>query len=191
MDEYLKLKVRQVEYATKYEGQGQGDNNILSRMQHGLSKVKKLEDYARDLTKEMSNLPPNVDLQKKLRKDLLELIMRDKFYPAKVEQFNDWPLIVLKAEINRIERVKNDPKMKRSARNWSKFKKFSAELTLEYKRKRAELVAAKYRSAKAISKWSRQYIDQTYKKLEKLRETDPTTPKKSAYKSKTTNEPKQ
>ncbi|MFS7964036.1 hypothetical protein Hanom_Chr08g00745381 [Helianthus anomalus] len=88
-DEYLKLKVKQAEYIAKHEGKGQGDNNISSRLQHGLSKVKKLEDYARDLSKEMSNLQPNADLQKKPRKDLFELIMRDKFYPAKVEQFKD------------------------------------------------------------------------------------------------------
>ncbi|MFS7954386.1 hypothetical protein Hanom_Chr07g00629661 [Helianthus anomalus] len=124
-------------------------------MQHGLSKVMKLEHYARDLSKEMSNLPPNVDLQKKLRKDLLELIMRDKFYPAKVKQFKDWPLIALKAEINRIERVKIDPQMKRSTPDWNKYKKAIAELTLEYKRKKAELVAAKYGLAKTISKWFR------------------------------------
>ncbi|MFS7890166.1 hypothetical protein Hanom_Chr00s000007g01615551 [Helianthus anomalus] len=104
MDDYLKLKAKQAEYVAKHEGKGQGDNNISSRMQHGLSKVKKLEDYARDLSKEMSNLPPNADLQKKLRKNLLELIIRDNFYHAKVEQFKDWPLTTLKAEVNRIER---------------------------------------------------------------------------------------
>ncbi|MFS7960336.1 hypothetical protein Hanom_Chr08g00702031 [Helianthus anomalus] len=109
MDEYLKLKARQTELQAKYEGLGQGDSNISSQMQHGLSKVNNLEDYARDLSKEMSNLPLNDDLQKKLRKDLLEIIMRDKFYPAKVDQLKDWPLITLKAEINRNERVKNDP----------------------------------------------------------------------------------
>ncbi|XP_022019616.1 muscle M-line assembly protein unc-89-like [Helianthus annuus] len=191
MDEYLKLKARQAELQAKYEGKGQGDGNISSGMQHGLSKVKKLEDYARDLSKEMSNLPSNTDLQKKLRKDLLELIMRDKFYPAKVEQFKDWPLIALKDEVNRIERIRNDPQMKRSAPDWNKYKKTIAELTLEYKRKKAELVAAKYGSAKTISKWFRQYIDMVYEKLEKLRETDPIAPKKPTYKSKTTDEPKQ
>ncbi|MFS7945918.1 hypothetical protein Hanom_Chr06g00529801 [Helianthus anomalus] len=141
-------------------------------MQLGLSKVKKLEDYARDLSKEMSNLPPNADLQKKLRKDLLELIMNEKYYPTKVEQFKDWPLIALKAEVNRIERIKNDPQMKRYAPDWNKYKRTIADLTLEYKRKKAELVATKYGSAKNISKWSRQYIDMVYEKLEKLRETD-------------------
>ncbi|MFS7969784.1 hypothetical protein Hanom_Chr09g00813261 [Helianthus anomalus] len=70
LDEYLKLKVKQDELQAKYEGQGENDNSISSRMQLLLSKVKKLEDYARDLSKEMSDLPPNTDLQKEMRKDL-------------------------------------------------------------------------------------------------------------------------
>ncbi|MFS7946987.1 hypothetical protein Hanom_Chr06g00542721 [Helianthus anomalus] len=139
----------------------------------------------------MSNLPPNADLQKKLRKDLLELIMSEKFYPTKVEQFKDWPLIALKAEVNRIEKIKNDPQMKRSAPDWNKYKKTIADLTLEYKRKKAELVAANYGSAKTISKWLRQYTDLVYEKLEKQRETDPTIPKKPAYKNKKPDEPQQ
>ncbi|MFS8018817.1 hypothetical protein Hanom_Chr15g01396521 [Helianthus anomalus] len=106
MEEYLKLKAKQAELHAKYEGQGESDGRISSRMQIALSKVKKLEDYARDLSKEMSNLPPNADLQKEMREDLLELIMRDKFYPTKAEQFKVWPLIALKAEANRIERVR-------------------------------------------------------------------------------------
>ncbi|MFS7998289.1 hypothetical protein Hanom_Chr12g01151911 [Helianthus anomalus] len=139
----------------------------------------------------MSNLPPNADLQKELRTDLLKLIMSEKFYPAKVEQFKDWPLIALKAEVNSIERIKNDPKMKRSAPDWNKYKKTIVDLTLEYKRKKAELVAAKYSSAKTISKWLRQYTDMVYEKLEKFRETDPTAPKKPAYKNKKPDEPRQ
>ncbi|MFS8020101.1 hypothetical protein Hanom_Chr15g01411581 [Helianthus anomalus] len=98
MDEYLKLKAKQVEYIAKQERKTKGDTNVSSRMQHGLSKVRKLEDFARDLSKEMSNLPPNVDHQRKLRKDLLELIMSDKPYPAKEHQFKDWPLTALKEE---------------------------------------------------------------------------------------------
>ncbi|MFS7916714.1 hypothetical protein Hanom_Chr03g00180581 [Helianthus anomalus] len=156
-----------------------------------LSKVKKLEDYARDLSKEMSNLPPNPNLQKEMRQELLKLIMRDKFYPTKVEQFKDWPLIALKAEANRIERISYDPGMKRSAPDWSKYKKKIADLTLEYKRKKQELVTTKFGRAKAIEKWSRQYTNMVYAKLEKKRETDPTVPKKPAYRDKKVDEPQQ
>ncbi|MFS7935120.1 hypothetical protein Hanom_Chr05g00399751 [Helianthus anomalus] len=191
MDEYLKLKARQAELRSKYKCKGKGDNAFSSQMQFLLTKVKQLEDYARDLSKEMSNLPPEVGLQKDPRQDLLALIMSEKFYPAKVEQFQNWPLVALKTELNRIERINRDLGMKRSAPNWSKYNKKIADLTLEYKRKRGELVAAQYGTARQISKWSRQYIDQTYNKLEELRRTDPTAPKKPAYKDKKADDPKQ
>ncbi|MFS8006310.1 hypothetical protein Hanom_Chr14g01247731 [Helianthus anomalus] len=55
IDEYLKLKAKQVEYIAKEESKGLGDTNLSSRMQHGLSKVRKLEVFARDLSKKMSN----------------------------------------------------------------------------------------------------------------------------------------
>ncbi|MFS7967832.1 hypothetical protein Hanom_Chr09g00790371 [Helianthus anomalus] len=76
---------------------GQGDNAISSRMQFLLTKVKQLEDYASDMSKKMSNLPPDADLQVDLRKDLIELIMSENFYPAKAEKFQDLPLVALKA----------------------------------------------------------------------------------------------
>ncbi|MFS7905615.1 hypothetical protein Hanom_Chr01g00049741 [Helianthus anomalus] len=122
MDENLKLKARQDEIRSKLECKGKSDNEISSHMQFLLTKVKQLEDYARDLSKEMSNLPPEADLQQEMRKDLA-LITREKFYLAKAEQFRDWPLIALKHEATRIERIKNDPGMKRSAPNWSKYKR--------------------------------------------------------------------
>ncbi|MFS7919603.1 hypothetical protein Hanom_Chr03g00214591 [Helianthus anomalus] len=63
IDEYLKLKAKQAEYMSKEESKGLGDNNLQGQKQHGLSKVRKLEDFARDLSKTMSNLPPNVEAQ--------------------------------------------------------------------------------------------------------------------------------
>ncbi|MFS7929448.1 hypothetical protein Hanom_Chr04g00332661 [Helianthus anomalus] len=191
MDEYLKLKARQAEIRARVECKEESDNAVSNRMQFLLTKVKQLEYYARDLSKEMSNRPPEPDLQTEMRKDLLELIMREKFYPAKVEQFKDWPLMALKSEVNRIERIKNDPGMKKSAPNWSKYKKAIADLALEYKRKKQELVAAKVGTAKAIAKWSRQYTDMAYERLERRRETDPTVPKKPTYKDKKADDPQQ
>ncbi|MFS7978403.1 hypothetical protein Hanom_Chr10g00915091 [Helianthus anomalus] len=58
MDEYLKLKAKQAEYIAKQESKGKGDTNLSSRMQHGLSKVRKLEDFARDLSKECQIFHP-------------------------------------------------------------------------------------------------------------------------------------
>ncbi|MFS8007197.1 hypothetical protein Hanom_Chr14g01258111 [Helianthus anomalus] len=103
MDEYLKLKDMQAEIRARLECKGENDNAFSSHMQFLLIKFKQLEDFARDLSKEMSNLPPEVDLQQEMRKDLLALIMREKFYHAKVEQFQDWPLIALKHEANIIK----------------------------------------------------------------------------------------
>ncbi|MFS7945158.1 hypothetical protein Hanom_Chr06g00520881 [Helianthus anomalus] len=54
MDEYLKLKAKQAEYIAKKESKGKCDTNLSSRMQHGLSKFRNLEDFARDLSKEIS-----------------------------------------------------------------------------------------------------------------------------------------
>ena len=73
--------------------------------------------------------------------------------------------------------------MKRSAPNWRKYKKAIDDLTLEYKRKKQELVDAKVAPAKAIAKWTRQYTDEAYERLRKRRETDPSLPKKPDYKT--------
>ncbi|MFS8006311.1 hypothetical protein Hanom_Chr14g01247741 [Helianthus anomalus] len=87
--------------------------------------------------------------------------------------------------------MKNDPQIKKTAPKWNKFKKSSEDLPLQYKRKKVELVAAKYGTARAIGRWSRQYVDQIYDKLEKLRESDTTPPKKPEYKDHTTDKPQQ
>ncbi|MFS7997330.1 hypothetical protein Hanom_Chr12g01140481 [Helianthus anomalus] len=78
IDEYMKLKAKQAEYQAKEESKGLGDSNLQGRMQHGLSKVRKLEDFARDLSKKISNQPPNAEIQKTLRDDFLNIIMDTK-----------------------------------------------------------------------------------------------------------------
>ncbi|MFS8002216.1 hypothetical protein Hanom_Chr13g01199481 [Helianthus anomalus] len=191
IDEYLKLMAKQVEYMSKEESQGLGDNNLQGQMQHGLSKVRKLEDYDRDLSKSMSDLPPNNELQKTPRNDLLNIIMVTKPYKAYRSYFKDWPLGFLKEEFDRNELMKKDPQMKKSAPNWKKYKKFDVDEALRYKRKRAELVAANYGTARSIARWFKQNIDLTYKKLEELRKTYPSVPQKPVYNDETTNRPQQ
>ncbi|MFS8032348.1 hypothetical protein Hanom_Chr17g01556531 [Helianthus anomalus] len=78
LDEYLKVKARQAELIAKKESKGLGDRRYQGLMQHGHSKVKKLEDFARDLGKSMSKLPPNAGLQEELKVDYLGLIMKTK-----------------------------------------------------------------------------------------------------------------
>ncbi|MFS7948358.1 hypothetical protein Hanom_Chr06g00559061 [Helianthus anomalus] len=189
--EYLTLKVKQAEYMAKEESKGLGDSNLQGRMQHGLSKVRKLEDFARDLSKKMSNLPPNVELQKTLRDDFLNIIIETQPYKAYKSDFKDWPLEALKEEVDRIEKMKNDPKMLKSDPNWKQYNKVDADEALRYTRKRTELVAANYGTAKAIARWSKQNVDLTYKRLEELRKTDPTVPQKPVHNDETTVRPQQ
>ncbi|MFS7954485.1 hypothetical protein Hanom_Chr07g00631051 [Helianthus anomalus] len=139
----------------------------------------------------MSELPPNVVLQKELRIDYLDIIMRDKPNKAYRSHFKDWSFEDLKKEVNRIEMMNKDPKMKKSAPNWNKHKKVDVDEALRYKRKRAELVAANYGTARSIARWSKQDVYQTYKRLEELRKTNPTLPKKPVYDAETTNRPQQ
>ncbi|MFS8031973.1 hypothetical protein Hanom_Chr17g01552211 [Helianthus anomalus] len=88
IDEYLKMKAKQVELITKYVSKGKDDRNYQGTYQHELSKVRKSEDIARDLSKSMSELPLNV-LEKELRIDYLDIIMRDNPYKAYKYQFKD------------------------------------------------------------------------------------------------------
>ncbi|MFS7995171.1 hypothetical protein Hanom_Chr12g01114861 [Helianthus anomalus] len=168
IDEYLKLKAKQAELIAKEESEGLGDRRYQGLMQHGLSKVRKLEDFARDLCKSMLEMPPNVSFQKELRVDYLDLIMKIKPYKANKSQFKDWYLDALKEEINILEMMKKDPQMKKSTSNWNKFKKVDSDDALRYKRNRARLVTVGY--------GSKQDVDETYKKLEELRKKDPKVP---------------
>ncbi|MFS8029576.1 hypothetical protein Hanom_Chr17g01523891 [Helianthus anomalus] len=190
IDEYLKLKTKQAEYQAKQESKGLKDNNLQGRMQHGLSKVKKLEDFAKDLSKKMSNLPPNAELQKTLRDDFL--IIETNPYKAYRSNFKDWPLEALKEEVDRkTEKMNNDPKMRKSTTTWKQYKKVDLDEALRYKRKIEELVVANYGTARAIARWSKQNVGITYKKLEELRKTDLTVPQKPVYNDETTVRPQQ
>ncbi|XP_022024602.1 pollen-specific leucine-rich repeat extensin-like protein 2 [Helianthus annuus] len=122
LDEYLKLKAKQAEVIVKEESKGLGDRGYQGLLQHGLSKVKKLEDFAKDLSKSMSELPPNTGLQEELRVDYLDHIMKYKPYKVNRVQFRDWSVDALKEEIDRIAKMNNDPQIKKIAPNWKKSK---------------------------------------------------------------------
>ncbi|MFS7998343.1 hypothetical protein Hanom_Chr12g01152601 [Helianthus anomalus] len=76
LDEYLKLKARQVEYLGKEKCKGKDDRTAQGILSLELSKVSKIDDYAKDLSKSMSEKPINVKLDRELRKDYLDLIMQ-------------------------------------------------------------------------------------------------------------------
>ncbi|MFS7918121.1 hypothetical protein Hanom_Chr03g00197131 [Helianthus anomalus] len=88
IDEYLKMKTKQPELIAKHVSKGKGDKNYQGTYQYELSKVRKLEDFARDLSKSISELPP---------------------YKASRSQFNGWSLEALKEEQNRIKMMNKDP----------------------------------------------------------------------------------
>ncbi|MFS7906082.1 hypothetical protein Hanom_Chr01g00055161 [Helianthus anomalus] len=100
IDEYLKMKAKQAELIAKAVCKGKSDIDYQGTYQRELSKVRKLEDFARDLT-------------------------------------------------------------------------------------------AGCGAARSIGRWSKQDVDLTYKKLEELRKTDPTLPKKPVYDDETTDRPQQ
>ncbi|KAJ0886827.1 hypothetical protein HanRHA438_Chr09g0383821 [Helianthus annuus] len=149
MDDYLKIKARQAKLRAKVESESEGlsEEGIAKRLDFFLTKVKQIEEFAQELNKEKA------EQRKKLRKQYLAYIMKEKFYPAEEKQFEGWPIVALKHEADRIDRIKNDPTKKKNAPNWSKYKKLIADLTAEYKGKKKELVDAKMDTAEAISKW--------------------------------------
>ncbi|MFS7936262.1 hypothetical protein Hanom_Chr05g00413511 [Helianthus anomalus] len=153
------MKAKQAELITKYVCKGKDDRSYHGTYQHELSKVRKLEYFARDLSKSMCELPSNNRLEMELRIDYLDITMKDKPYKAYKSQFKNWSLEDLKEEVNRIEMMKNNPQMKKSAPKWNKHKKVDVDEALRYKRKRSELVAAGYRTAKSIARWSKQDVD--------------------------------
>ncbi|MFS8012613.1 hypothetical protein Hanom_Chr14g01322911 [Helianthus anomalus] len=77
-DEYLKLKAKQAELIAKEVSKGLGNKRYQGMLQHGLSKVSKFEDFAKDLSKSMPELPPNTGLQEELRVEYLDHIMKYK-----------------------------------------------------------------------------------------------------------------
>ncbi|MFS7948074.1 hypothetical protein Hanom_Chr06g00555721 [Helianthus anomalus] len=75
LDEYLKLKAKQAEVTAREESKGLGDRRYQGLLSHGLNKFRKLEDFAKDLSKSMSEQPLDTELEKKLRVDYLDHIM--------------------------------------------------------------------------------------------------------------------
>ncbi|MFS7962688.1 hypothetical protein Hanom_Chr08g00729561 [Helianthus anomalus] len=75
----------------------------------------------------------------------------------------------------------NSPLQKATPPDWKKGKQVDQNKALKLKRMREELVAAKYGNARSVSRWSECKIVETYKRLEQLREKDPTVPKKPVY----------
>ncbi|MFS7968904.1 hypothetical protein Hanom_Chr09g00802951 [Helianthus anomalus] len=50
IDVYLKMKAKQAEVIARVESEGLGDRKYQSLLSHGLDNVRKLEDFAKDLS---------------------------------------------------------------------------------------------------------------------------------------------
>ncbi|MFS7939121.1 hypothetical protein Hanom_Chr05g00447991 [Helianthus anomalus] len=146
-----------------------------------LSKVSKLEEFAKDLSKSISEKPITAGLDNELREDYIEHVIAHKPYKETRAQFKDWSSDALKKKIERITKMLNDTSVKPNPPNWKKGKQVNPDKALKLKRMRAELVAASYGTARSISRWSEDKIVETYKRLEQLRAKDPTVPQNPAY----------
>ncbi|MFS8024943.1 hypothetical protein Hanom_Chr16g01469211 [Helianthus anomalus] len=146
-----------------------------------LSKVSKIEDYVKDLSKSMSENPINVELDKELKQDYLDHIMKLKPYKANGAQFKDWSIDALKEEIERIKKFLNDPSQKPTPPDWKKGKQIDPNKALKLKKMIAVLVAANYGNARSIARWSESKIVETYKRLEQFKGEDPIVPQKAVY----------
>ncbi|MFS7917838.1 hypothetical protein Hanom_Chr03g00193871 [Helianthus anomalus] len=87
--------------------------------------------------------------------------------------------------------MNNHPLVKKTAPNWKKSKQNDPDEELNFKKKRAELVAADYGSARSIARWSKLNVKETYKNLEELRAKDPIVPRKPVYPPTTAGRPQQ
>ncbi|MFS7996293.1 hypothetical protein Hanom_Chr12g01128251 [Helianthus anomalus] len=181
LDDYLKVKGKQAEYIAKENNKGMDNRKFQGLLSYELSKVRKLEDYAKDLSKSMSEKEISAELDMELRGDYIEHIMRYESYKTTIAQFKDRSSDALKEEFERITKMLNDPSVKHTPPDWKKGKQVNLDKALKLKRMRAELVTASYGIARSIARWSELKIVETYKKLEELRAKDPLVPQKPAY----------
>ncbi|MFS7935751.1 hypothetical protein Hanom_Chr05g00407221 [Helianthus anomalus] len=82
LDEYLKLKARQAEYIGKEKIKGMDDRTAQGILALELSKLSKIEDNAKDLSKSLSEKPINAEHDKEVKQHYLDHIMKHKPYKA-------------------------------------------------------------------------------------------------------------
>ncbi|MFS8026241.1 hypothetical protein Hanom_Chr16g01484511 [Helianthus anomalus] len=117
--------------------------------------------------------------------------MKYKPYKANRSQFKDWFVDALKKEIDRIAKMNIDPLIKKTTPNWKKSKQVDQDDALRFKRMIEKLVDANYESARSITRWPKQNVEETYRKLEELRKKDPNVPQKPIYPETTAGKPQQ
>ncbi|MFS7963172.1 hypothetical protein Hanom_Chr08g00734971 [Helianthus anomalus] len=90
LDEYLKMKARQAEVIAREDSKGLGERKYQGLLSHELNKIRKLEVFAKDLSKSMSEKPIDTELEKELRVDYIDHIMKHMPYKVTRSQFKDW-----------------------------------------------------------------------------------------------------
>jgi hypothetical protein len=179
IDTYLKYKGEQVDAIIREKCKGKDDRTAQGIHSAELSKLRRIEDFAKTLSNSMSSMPLSVDLEKEIRESLLEQIMATKPYKANKKQFNGWTTHALREELLRIEEMAKDPKAKVSTPNFGKVR--DPVRAWKFKRMRQEIVAANYGEMRSVSRWSELRLVETYKSLEENRKKDPSLPRKPIY----------
>ncbi|XP_022024668.1 104 kDa microneme/rhoptry antigen-like [Helianthus annuus] len=133
LDEYLKMKARQTEVIAREDSKGLGDRKYKGLLSHELDKVRKLDDFSKDLSKSMYEQPLDTELEKELRVDYIDQIMKHKPYKATRSQFKDWSSDALLEEIYRITKMNNDPPVKKTPPNWKKSKQVDPDEAVKFK----------------------------------------------------------
>ncbi|MFS7919439.1 hypothetical protein Hanom_Chr03g00212701 [Helianthus anomalus] len=95
--------------------------------------------------------------------------MLNKKYKAERYQFKDWTISELKREIERLQKMFEDPKTKQTPPVWSQYKKNVPERAWKLKRMKEELIIANYGSRNQVTKWTEVKVLETYKRLEEGR----------------------
>ncbi|MFS8025099.1 hypothetical protein Hanom_Chr16g01470951 [Helianthus anomalus] len=139
----------------------------------------------------MSEQTLDIELERELRVDYLDYIIKHKHYKATKAQFKDWSTNALREEFDRISMMNNNPLIKKTTPNWKKSKQFDPNNALRVKRMRGELVAADYGSARSIVRWLKQNVKETYRKLKEHRKKDPKVPQKTVCPQTTAGRPQQ
>src|ERR1044071_189040 len=103
IDQYLKFKAEQADAIIKEKCKGKDDRSVQGIHSAELSKLRRIEDFAKTLSNSMSTMPLSSDMEREVRESLLEQILATMPYKANKKQFAGWTTHALREELIRIE----------------------------------------------------------------------------------------
>src|ERR1044071_2689975 len=86
IDQYVKFKAEQADAIIKEKCKGKDDKSAQGIHSTELSKLRRIEDFAKTLSNSMSTMPFSSDMEKKVRESLLEQILATMPYKANKKQ---------------------------------------------------------------------------------------------------------